>query len=315
MTLQLNDELDYRNVLGNTNGIIPSKIIGRGLIKLDKVVEFQTAYVSNKDTLYDDIKTYCVKLFMTIKMKARPIPVLPEQVSFSDISRNEISISSIPVGLIKKNLGVSNINLKEIISYLISSRSFDDIIPFIDKFLYVLSNSNINTFVFDTKFIYEENKFSNIQYLNSDFISSLEKINDYAEQIHNVLEQTSFNKRSIKDVKDVICVIIGLDKFIKGLKEDEKKLFDNIISKTKESTKIHFVFIDSAGSLKKCEFESWYKDTVDSSSGLWIGDGFAEQYSIKPTKLEQKYYDLVGNSYGYIVSNGSVDFIKVIEKE
>ena len=60
--------------------------------------------------------------------------------------------------------------------------------------------------------------------------------------------------------------------------------------------------------------ESWYKDTVDSSNGLWIGDGFSEQYVIKPTRMEQKYYNPIGNSYGYLVTNGIVKFIKVIEK-
>jgi len=315
IALQLNDEYDYRTILGNTNGIVPSKSFGRGLIKNDKVVEFQTAYALNKDSLYIDIKKICLQLFMSLKLKARAIPVLPEVVNSKDVLKNESSINNIPVGIIKKNLGVANINLKDNISYLISSRSFNDSINFIDKLLFILNKSNINTLVFDSQYIYEENKFNKIQYFNNNFIYPLEKINDYAEQIHNILEQKSFNKRSIKDVKDIVCIVTGLEKFVNSLKEDEKKLFDNIILKTKESIKIHFIFIDSASNLKKCEFESWYKDTVDSSRGLWIGDGFAEQYSIKPTKLIQSYYDSIGNNYGYIVSNGSVDFIKLLEKE
>ena len=56
----------------------------------------------------------------------------------------------------------------------------------------------------------------------------------------------------------------------------------------------------------------WYKFNL--SSGLWIGDGFAEQYLIKPTKVLQDYYDVIGNNYGYIVDNGQVRFIKIIEK-
>ena len=143
----------------------------------------------------------------------------------------------------------------------------------------------------------------------------LNNISNYVDQINEVLSNNSGNKKSIKDVKDVICVILGLDKFVSSLNEDDKKLFENIINKTKESLKIHFVFIDASNSLKKHEYDGWYKDSIDSSSGLWIGDGFAEQYSIKPTKLIQEYYQIIGNKYGYLVNNGSVDFIKLIEKE
>ena len=314
ISLQLNDELDYRTIFGNTNGVVPSKYIGRGLIKLDKVVEFQTAYSYPKENLYDSIKTLCVKLFMEIKMKARPIPVLPDVVEFKDINKNEISISNIPVGVVKKTLDIASINLKDNISYLISSRNFDDMTAFIDKLLFVLSNTGtFKSFVFDTKFIYEENKYNNITYLNSNY--SLKEISDYIDKIDDVLKQNSNNKKSISGVKEVLVMLIGVDKFVKSLNDEDKKLFDNIITKTKDSMKVHFMFVDSSSNLKKIEYESWYKDTVDSGSGLWIGDGFAERYSIKPTKIQQSYYELIGNKYGYIVSNGNVDFIKVIEKE
>lgn len=316
ITLQLNDEMDYRNVFGNTNGVVPSKYVGRGLVKLDKVVEFQTAYCYRKENLYDNVKMLCVKLFMDMKMKARAIPVLPDVVEFKDINKNEININNIPIGIIKKTLDVASINLKDNISYLISSRNFDDMLTFIDKLLYVLnSSSSFNTFVFDTKFIYEENKFNNITYLNNGYSYVLKQIGEYADKIDDVLKQNINNRKSVSNVKDVLVVLLGLDKFVKSLNDDDKKLFENIINKTKDSVKIHFMFIDNSNSLKKNEYESWYKDTVDSSSGLWIGDGFAEQYSIKPTKIQQSYYELIGNRYGYIVSNGNVDYIKIIEKE
>ena len=315
ITLQLNDEMDYRNVFGNTNGVVPSKYIGRGLVKLDKVVEFQTAYCYPKESLYDNIKTLCVKLFMDIKMKARGIPVLPEVVEFKDINRSEVSINNIPVGIIKKTLDIASINLKDNISYLISSRSFDDMITFIDKLLYIISgNNSFNTFVFDTRFVYEENKFNNITYLNNGYSDSLKQINDYVEKIDEVLKSNNNNKKSISNVKEVLVMLFGVDKFVKSLNDDDKKLFDNIINKTKDSLKVHFMFVDSSNNLRKIEYETWYKDTVDSSSGLWIGDGFAEQYSIKPTKVQQSYYEIIGNKYGYIVSNGNVDYIKIIEK-
>lgn len=315
LSLQMNDELDYRNILGNTNGIVPSKVVGRGLIKLDRVVEFQSAYAFEKDVLYDNIKRYCLQLFMKVKMKARNIPILPEVVSFKDVIKEDVTISNIPVGLIKKNLNVAQINLSDYVSYLVSVRAFDDVISFADKMVNVLEMSKtFSTFVFDARFALENNTYSNVTYLNSNYDEILKKISDYGDQIYDTLEINNFNKKSINSVKEIVCVIIGLDKFVSGLQEENKKLFENIMNKAKETVKIHFIFVDAAGSLKKREFETWYKDTVDSSSGVWIGDGFAEQFSIKPTKLEQSYYESVGFKYGYIVENGVVNFIKIIEK-
>jgi len=315
ITLQLNDELDYRNIVGNTNGILPSKVYGRGLIKLEKVVEFQSAFASPKESLYDDIKSLSIKKFMEYKIKAVSIPVLPDIVEYKDIDKNGTNISNIPVGIIKKTLSIANINLKDQVSYIISSRNFDDSINFIDKLLYVLNKSKINTFIFDARYVYEDNKFDNLIYANNKFDDNLSKISNYAEQINQVLSSNNGNKKSIQEIKDIICVILGIDKFINNLNSDEKNIFENIINKSKDVLKIHFIFIDSSNNLKKFEYESWYKETVDPSKGLWIGDGFAEQYSIKPTKLIQEYYETFGAKYGYLVNNGFVEFIKLLDKE
>jgi len=316
LNLQLNDELDYRNILGNTNGVLPSKMFGRGLVKLDKVVEFQTAFAYEKENLYENIKSFCIDIFMQYKIKANPIPVLPEIVSFNDINKKPINISSIPVGLIKHNLEIAKLDLDEQVGYLINTRSFEDIIPFLDKLLLILNSSdNFNTFVFDTKFIYENNNYKNINYLNKNFADILCKVDEYTNQINGILNKNDGNKKSIANIKDIICVIVGIDKFISSLNDDNKSLFENIIEKAKENLKIHFMFVDTPNSLKKYEYEDWYKNSIDATNGLWIGDGFTEQYSIKPAKIIQSYYDSVGNKYGYLVENGNVEFIKLIEKE
>ena len=46
ITLQLNDEAEYATVVGKTDGLLPSKFKGRGLIKTDSVYEFQTAFLT-----------------------------------------------------------------------------------------------------------------------------------------------------------------------------------------------------------------------------------------------------------------------------
>ena len=49
LVLQLNDENDYSDIVGNTHGLYPSKIKGRGLIKFKEIYEFQSAKYKNND--------------------------------------------------------------------------------------------------------------------------------------------------------------------------------------------------------------------------------------------------------------------------
>ena len=312
--LQLNDDLAYKSVLGNSQGLVPSKMFGRGLIKQEKVVEFQTAYAMSKDTLYNDIANVGMRLFMQYKTKARNIPVLPEKVSFEDINKNPITIDNIPVGIIKQNLGIASIDVTDNVSYTISSRNFEEMDYFIDNIINVLSMQDLyEVLVFDAKYKYEDNNFKKIQCFNSNYDKAINKIKEYTDKIKQVLIDNNHNKKVIKDVKHIVCIILGLDTFITSLNEDMKKQFGEIISNSKDSLKVHFIYIDVPGNYKKYEFENWYKDSINQSNGLWIGDGFAEQFAIKATKIEKSYYEVRGNKYGYIVKDGAVDFIKLLE--
>lgn len=315
-TLQQNDESDYKSLLGNTGDIVPSKIFGRGLVKLDKVVEFQTAYAKNKDTLYDDLKLYSIRVFTENDSKAKSIPILPEVVNIKDvITDNNISINNIPIGINKKDLNIVGLNLKRNSSYLITGKNIDDFLYFINVFLQIIDiTDSYSTLIYDTKFIYDNVIFKNSSYLNNNFIKSMTDIKNYTEQIKKVLDDNSGNIRAINNVKEVIVVIVGVDKFLNSLDYEQKQLFETILKLNKNSMKIHFVLIDSSNSLKKYEYEDWYSNSVDASYGLWIGDGFADQLTLKPSKIINEYYDSIGNNMGYILDNGGVDLIKYVEK-
>ena len=166
----------------------------------------------------------------------------------------------------------------------------------------------------DAKYVYENSDFKKIKYLNNNYTETINNLNKFINDVDEILKNNNNNIRSIKEIEEVMCVIIGFDKFIGSLSKEDKDNFINILTKAKETLKIHFIFIDIPSAFKPYEFEAWYKSTINASSGLWVGDGFAEQYLIKPTKVIQDYYTVIGNTYGYIVENGQVKFIKIIEK-
>ena len=260
------------------------------------------------------VKEICESL-KTKYTKAMPIPILPETVSVNDFNLNEISVEKIPFGLKKKDLSEAFINIKKKLGYVINCRNFDDSLFFIDKLLYILNSTDkFNTFVFDSKFVYEDYNYGNTKYSNSNYLDSLNMINEYAEKINTMLSENNYARSSLVNVKDVVIVVLGLDNFIKGITADEKKVFDNINKLAKNSLKIHYIFIDSNSGLKKFEYEAWFKDCVDLSSGLYIGNGFAEQSLIKVNRTLRSYYDSIKYNMAYLVDDGIVDLIKLIEK-
>ena len=51
--------------------------------------------------------------------------------------------------------------------------------------------------------------------------------------IRDLLKENKNNIKSIKDINEIVCVIVGLDKFITALSKEDKDQFINILTKSK----------------------------------------------------------------------------------
>ena len=81
LVLQFNDPSDYGTIIQGVRKKEPSKAYGRGLIGLDNVYEFQTAYSYKEEIMSDYIKIISKKLNEICEYKAPRIPILPEVVN------------------------------------------------------------------------------------------------------------------------------------------------------------------------------------------------------------------------------------------
>ncbi|MCS0543632.1 hypothetical protein NXY55_27040, partial [Aeromonas veronii] len=109
--LQLNDTSEYSAVLGNVDGVFPSKHKGRGIFKADSVYEFQVALITEGvEDMYQYITDYCRRLRDNWgKGAAKRIPVLPEKVDIEYL-HDEIQYnksSKLPVGVEKESLAIT----------------------------------------------------------------------------------------------------------------------------------------------------------------------------------------------------------------
>jgi len=313
LCLQMNNANDYRDILGKTNGLVPSASLGRGLVRMEGVCEFQTASITAEESSFNAIKTVVERLKAANLPKARPIPVMPEVIKLNLFKSKYIGLDTVPIGIIRDSLNAQLFDFKKNTFNIISSNEIDTMRPFVKNLLTLFTmNNTFNKLVIDASNFFE-NFDLNLDYVETGLDAAVDKLKAVNDEYQNVLKENNMNPRSVKDMPNMACVIIGIDKFFNKLDEDHKNIFKEILSNNKEIAKVNFIFIDIPSAFKKFEYDDWYKSTVNANDGIWIGGGVTQQYLIKLT-IQLTAFSNIGNEFGVFVKNGMPTIIKMINE-
>ena len=185
--MQLNDPTDYPIVIGRTDGLVPAKFKGRGLINViseEKIYEFQTAYCKECDDQYEFIREYCSNAADNADGFAKRIPVLPEFVRAYDV-KDAVSKLVLPVGIEKRDIKPAVINLENQYIYPIIATDSFILEPFVDEFaktFELLKNCKIQ--ILDCEGWCKE-KLHNTTVISSDYKEPIEEIFEDVVARHN----------------------------------------------------------------------------------------------------------------------------------
>ena len=312
--LQMNNETDYRDILGKTNGLVPFACLGRGLIKLDRVVEFQTVSICDGDSSFNAIKELIGKLNEKGINKAKEIPVMPETIEISRFGDKYKDLTTVPIGLNKETLVAHLYDYTKNVCNIVSSNEFENMREFILNFIKVIEQNN-DTFgrvVVDACNFFEEFNY-NINLMDNDFGRVIDELKQIDDNLQSTLANNNMNLRSIKDVKNYMVVIIGFNKFFDKLDDEHKQMFIDILANEKETLKINFVLFDVPNSFKKYEYEDWYKNSFNTNDGLWIGSGVTQQFLLKTT-IQPSGISNIENDHAVAIKNGMPVIIKIINE-
>ena len=313
LVLQLNDENDYSSILGNVRGTKPSEILGRGLVDLGSIYEFQTASIT-PDNVNDVIRAKCDELSKATTFRAKAVPILPAKVTFGFVKGEFTGLDNVPVGVEKGTLEIAKFNFFKNFTTIFTSLDVTLIKPILNEVIKELCMINgLRIIAVDSEDIIDEKNVTKGEYVtdvNPMFTKLLEEINAANEKY----KAANFDKTAIKDVQQTIIVIAGIDKFQAKLAPETKKDFGKIFENGKELGKFSFIIADSVDKFKKIEYDDWYRNTVTNNRGLWIGDGIANQFAIKLTKTTKELYEEIGNRFGYTVERGIPSLIKLLEE-
>ncbi len=302
LVLQFNDADDYSSVLSGARNKEPSKAYGRGLIELENVYEFQTAYSYKEEKMSDYIKIISKKLNEICEYKAPRIPILPEVVNQEFVSDYLGNLETIPVGVAKETLDITTLDLKNEFMYTITGDDITMDTSFITGIINnLLMMNNTECIIFDTNSVLGEINRDRIIYSNDTCDKSFSRLAE-------VLNTNDPEKLTV-------CFIFNVSNLVNNLSSEDKTNFETVIDNCKAKGNIKIILIDTIDSLKTLAYEDWYKSNIDLSEGIWLGNGLGDQFTLKVTTNSRLLRQEVEPGFGYIIRKGKATLIKLMSDE
>jgi DNA segregation ATPase FtsK/SpoIIIE, S-DNA-T family len=317
--LQLNDTSEYSGVLGNVDGVYPSKYKGRGIFKTDSVYEFQTAHISkDASDLYQFVTSYCRDYGQNWgKGRARKIPILPEKVDF-DYLHDEIHFNksaNVPIGVEKGSLKVASYNFLDHFVNIVSSATTDQCTPFIQGLAQVVTAKQKNSEVI---VIDPAGDFVNGQDAAYKYVSDSDQLDDMVVHLFNTLV---YRNNSTKDAlaegkeppvfENITCIIHSFTDLQAQLSDDRNDKLKVFLERG-DGLNVTMIISDAADRLGAYTYESWFQKQASLSDAIWVGNGITDQFVLKITKITNDLYSEIPEDFGYVVSKGKVKLVKLL---
>lgn len=311
IALQLNDKSDYISVVGNTQGLYPAKLEGRGLIKLDDLYEFQTASIIDSSQLSLYVRNVCDNLKQSATSFARKISILPDVVN-SELFKDKLSnLNSFPIGINVNNFDIVYYDFVSKYTTLILSNDFDNMKPFIFEFVNCFKYINNNQVIFlDSNSIFSKNDISVGNYVNSNFKSVLNKVSNYVDNLSNYISKESIDE--VKKYNHLSIIIVGLKNFVNNLDEEDKNNFNKILQESKKLNKISFICYEEVNTISSITYEEWFVNNFVLNNCVWIGNGIKDQYVINISSDQYYLNNNLTNQFGYIIKNSNPIQVKLL---
>lgn len=315
IALQFNDQDDYSTILGNVRHLYPDNKYGRGLIKLDQIYEFQTARPSKLEDLSDFISNQVSSIKEKEGLKASRIPIVPEHVYVSELKDKITGSNNVPVGINKNTIKPEIFNFKDNYVTIVTSNDINNLKNFSNGLINMLSNiKDSNIIVFDVESMININN-NNVLYANNDVSTLLKKLSDNINYANDIYVKDNYSNKSLIASRNTITIILNYNKFILKIGNDYKKMFEDMIVKAKDISIFDFILVDQFDKFKKIEYDTWYKAVINSSYGIWIGNGINDQTLLKTDAGFKRNNNELPNGYGIVVKNSKINLVKLIEKD
>ena len=220
-------------------------------------------------------------------IKAKPIPTMPSKILIKDVENEINGINNVPVGISKQTLEIVRYNFERNIISKILGKNMEDVVDFsvnlIEEFK-LINNNNI--YILDAERIFNTRKAN----LSGEYYKLIKTANNENEEMN-------------------IIFIFGIDKFLADIEMDEEE-FLKTVNKLYELKNYKIIIAETETRFKNHQFDRWYQEYNRDDTGIWVGNGFSDQYVIVTN--ENNINNSCGSSYGYVANNGKATAVKFI---
>ena len=304
--MQLADDSNYRGLSNCRRGLIPKKVIGRGICKLDPTsvdsyCEFQTASIDTEDNENKTIRDFAKRSVDYYKCKVRQLAKIPDDIQSSDlISRiNEINDTPIGISLHQKDLATYDLSSQKI--HIFAGHVISNSIESIYALTKVMTKlPNVKVRVLDLLGIFKM-PILDIQKFDqdpNDVVAALEK---------DIKVRTAQSSCGIN-------IIIGAGRYKQLLNPQGQQAFENIIKTADSSKQTIYIFIDNYDTIRTFKVEDWF-DKI-GKNGLWLGAAPQDQTLFEGIKFSEEDLNYNYPGLAYKLTDGEYDVIKLaIDKD
>ncbi|HOQ02068.1 MAG TPA: type VII secretion protein EssC [Acetivibrio clariflavus] len=293
--LQLNDKFEYQTVVGNTNGLEPENVKGRGLAKIGTALEFQTALAGSKLNEADRIAELR-QLFRQMKEKwtgekAKPIPFVPEELTLDlllsvDEAQEMMKRELIPIGYNMEDAQIISIDVGKALTYTILGFDQAGKTNLLKVMIRVIKEK------FNWKVYVVDNERSELKKYSTQF-----GVDGY---INNTEDFDTF-------MKDLIDEMLMRNKDLKAFRQNSG---DQSEQEYMRKYRRIVVLIDNFNdffSMASDEAMNYIENIMEGGSGLEVYFVFTADPDKISTYLGQPIYDYVFNGKSGILLGGSMD--------
>lgn len=309
--LQLNDKSDYMGILGNTGGVFPSKITGRGIVRDNKTVyEFQTAFVcEDLAQERDTVRAFCQRLKEESGGKqAVPIPFMPKVLTRESLGNFQVTFEKMPIGMWYGSLEPAYLNLGKIGVQQVLSMDRRELYPVAEGMAErVQKETDWELYVFDPAKAMIIEGLDQEHYITDKPEDGVAKLFGITVKRHNEWKRADGMASGEARRHPVVVLFVGLNQVRKLLSEDGTDKLRLILEKNKGKFWQFYWVMDDYRSSLAYGGEEWCR-----GEGLWIGNGIADQMSFKINGRRADFGMYMDSASGFVVRKGNMQKIKFL---
>lgn len=310
--MQMNDRADYASILGNTGGVIPPAVKGRGIIKTDETYVFQTAHIiGEEEDLLGFIKQFAAELTQQAQgVRAKQVPVVPRFVSGLDAANNMSSFAQLPLGVGYSTYSYLKINAVEKNVLLVMSENAQDALNYAGGMIEtVAAVPDIQTTVFNGGSGLDELLDVAYERVDSDYENRIIELFQTSVLRNNNYKETK--GQPTVDMSPMLVVFNGYEKIKAGLSEDGKDKLITILDKVEGFCNIFFIVCDSYRSVNQYYMDSWVGNRC-GGEGVWAGNGIEDQMRLSITRRTRDLGKEIDARTGYYVAGGHARLMRLV---